>query len=807
MAATSRSVDITEALLTRQGESSNDSELAEKIASCLLYKGYCDFDVGCGPDAAAEARLQALRQAPLNTPPAEILSGLLGAGASVALHEMPVDAKGADPTLQQEGALSDFDELFMRIGAAAAAYADVLGIGAESRSPVLLMRGEQPLPEEEQVGAADLQPAAMTIQSCSTWINLFTRQRLLLLAFLGPGEGILQLDVYDGDLSPVTLRTWPGLVVLIRSDKISHKFSSSEPNGVLLSWVLDADTSGPRGGHNMARQRQLLQLPALAALEGWAEQQLQAVAVARKVDLLPRGWQLALQHDFQQGLTAAIRGIGMKLPGSWDVEGNSVALLASSDFGQLFPHARFDLAVMEQLYDPDPNTHMENSYVEGFERMKSACRHGCFLDGAELFDNKMFQLSISEARGMDPTQRWCLECQYEALVQSGLSKKDLSGAYVGVMTGVSGVEWQWDPNCSGVTAASPTINSNRTSFVLGCMGPSFAIDTEMASAASALCCAAESVVPHNASRTDGGLDTIATVATGVYAMIAPRILVRLASHQSPVGRCLSFQSRADGYIKSEGCGSICVRKRMQEKDGTLLVPDEETYGIISGYHMTHSGKTGFNAPNIAVQQQTLANAARHAGLSVLDIDAVECNALGSLLADAVEVSGIPKALRPNDAWREEGGLIIGSAKTNQGCANEAAATIGIFKAVQSLMGGVMPATLHQRQLNAHVDDDGCEINTEVLSYRMESAFHGVSAFSSTGANVHMIFWNAADEVKLAGKKLDDKLKLKQEVFPFWPAGGSAISEEEPQKFLAGSWYDWDTMEPVQLDDENTSGGA
>eukprot|EP00971_Amphidinium_carterae_P014500 286454-Amphidinium_carterae.1 len=81
----------------------------------------------------------------------------------------------------------------------------------------------------------------------------------------------------------------------------------------------------------------------------------------------------------------------------------------------------------------------------------------------------------------------------------------------------------------------------------------------------------------------------------------------------------------------------------------------------------------FKAPNAAIQQSTLTDAARRAGLSVLDIDAVECNALGSLLADAVEVSYISKALRPNEAWREEGDVMIGAAKTNKGCGNEAAA--------------------------------------------------------------------------------------------------------------------------------------
>eukprot|EP00971_Amphidinium_carterae_P076612 1513267-Amphidinium_carterae.1 len=194
--------------------------------------------------------------------------------------------------------------------------------------------------------------------------------------------------------------------------------------------LLRSERSADVGGPNLARRRQLLQLPALEALELWAEQHLQAVAVARKGEELPRGWQLALHHEFQQGLTAAVRGLGMKIPGAWDPEADFAAMLTATDFGQSFPFYRFPMG-MQDYYDPDPNIAAQNSY----QQMKSACRHGCFIDGGELFDHKMFQLSLSEARGMDPTQRWCLECQYESLLQAGLTKKDLSGAYVGIMTG------------------------------------------------------------------------------------------------------------------------------------------------------------------------------------------------------------------------------------------------------------------------------------------------------------------------------------------------------------------------------------
>mmetsp|Transcript_34293 Transcript_34293/g.80160 ORF Transcript_34293/g.80160 Transcript_34293/m.80160 type:complete len:933 (+) Transcript_34293:100-2898(+) len=787
----SRTVDIAEVLFGKPS-SGDDSKLAEQIASCLHYKGFCELDVGCGLDAVSEARGQAA-QVPLVKPPAEVVTGLLGPEASAALQELP---NAAGKVAVSEGAWQDFDDLFTRLAESAAAYAGSLGFDAASRSPMLLLRGDVPLPEE---AAGETRPDELTLQSCSTWLNVFMRQKLLMLAFLGPGEGTLQLEVYDGDLSSVTVRTWPGLVVLVRSELMSHKHSATDASGVLMSWVLGADTSGPRGAHNMAVGAQRAQpLPVVAALGRWAEDRLQAVADSNgDVESLPREWQMALHHEFQKGLTASVRGLGMHFPGSWDPEDNFAALLTATDFAVEFPMERWDHS---DFYLPNTDPNEVNFFSMGNSvefNLKTHNRHCAHIEGFELFDHKMFQISVSEAKGMDPMQRWCLECQYESLHQAGFVKKDLMGAYIGVMTGVGFVEWSLTPYVSGVTAASPTINSNRTSFVLGVMGPSFALDTELASAASALCCAAESVIPFNSSRTAGGLDTIATVATGVYATIVPQMTMQLASHHSSVGRCFSFQSRADGYIKSEGCGSVCVRKRTMETDGSFLVPDEDAFGSVSGWYMANTGKMSHRVPSASVQQQVLSSAARSAGVSVLDVDAVECHALGTQLGDAVEASTLPKCLRPGQSGLTES-LPVGSVKTNQGVGMEAAACFGMFKALYSLMAGVIPMTIHQRQLNPHIEDlsiGGCHISQEVVPYRLESAFHGVSAFSNTGTNVHVLFWNAADQERLRGNRTPSPLQ-DREVFPFWPNGGSDLAEGDRGYFVVGAWSEWQSMESM-----------
>merc|ERR1719221_1934572 len=73
--------------------------------------------------------------------------------------------------------------------------------------------------------------------------------------------------------------------------------------------------------------------------------------------------------------------------------------------------------------------------------------HGGFSDGIELFDCKFFDISVAEARGMDPTQRQVLEVAYIALEGAGWTKKQLAAkpAQIAVFVGLDKNEWSQIP--------------------------------------------------------------------------------------------------------------------------------------------------------------------------------------------------------------------------------------------------------------------------------------------------------------------------------------------------------------------------
>ena len=54
------------------------------------------------------------------------------------------------------------------------------------------------------------------------------------------------------------------------------------------------------------------------------------------------------------------------------------------------------------------------------QRGKSYTNRGSFVDDAECFDNKRFNISAAEAGCMDPQQRMTLEVTFAACMEAGI---------------------------------------------------------------------------------------------------------------------------------------------------------------------------------------------------------------------------------------------------------------------------------------------------------------------------------------------------------------------------------------------------
>src|ERR1700752_4208393 len=165
---------------------------------------------------------------------------------------------------------------------------------------------------------------------------------------------------------------------------------------------------------------------------------------------------------------------------------------------------------------------------------------------------------------------------------------------------------------------------------------------------------------------------------------------------SPVGRCKTFDASADGYVRSEGCG-ILVLKRLSDavRDG------DRVCAVIPGSAGNQDGaSSGLTVPNGGAQQRLIGAALARAGLAGDDVDYLEGHGTGTPLGDPIEVQAAGAVY--GAARGADRPLLIGSVKTNIGHLESASGVAGLIKVVLSLEHGIIPKHLHFQNPNPHI---------------------------------------------------------------------------------------------------------
>ena len=221
-------------------------------------------------------------------------------------------------------------------------------------------------------------------------------------------------------------------------------------------------------------------------------------------------------------------------------------------------------------------------------------RHGGFVRGAQRFDNRLFSISPAEVATMDPQQRLLLELGYMALHASSHRRATLLRAEDGVFLGIERPDWALaqPPQARGsvyaVTADNVSVAAGRLCFVLGLQGACSSVDTACSSALSALHGAAL------ASRADGKRGAVAMT---VSLKLVPHstLVVAKVGMLSADGRCKTFDTRANGFVRSEGVGAA-----------GLAWHREAALATLSGSAVRQDGRSAsLTAPNGSAQRVLL----------------------------------------------------------------------------------------------------------------------------------------------------------------------------------------------------------
>jgi acyl transferase domain-containing protein/acyl carrier protein/ubiquinone/menaquinone biosynthesis C-methylase UbiE len=424
----------------------------------------------------------------------------------------------------------------------------------------------------------------------------------------------------------------------------------------------------------------------------------------------------------------AVVGMGCRFPGGAnDPDSFWQLMIEGRDAISEVPPGRWDL---DAFYDPDPD-------APG----KMSTRWGGFLDRIEQFDPEFFGISPREATGMDPQQRLLLEVAWEALENAGQSSDRLAGSQTGVFVGVCNSDYflmRFESARSAVDAYVATGNahsvaSGRISYILGLQGPSVSVDTA---------CSSSLVAVHLACQSLKADECRMALAGGVNLILMPDTTIILSkSHMmAPDGRCKAFDAEADGFVRSEGCG-VVVLKRLSDAraDGDRIL------ALIRGTASNQDGRSsGLTAPNGPSQVAVIREALANAGLQPDDIDFIEAHGTGTSLGDPIEARALAEVF--GQGRTSDRSLRVGSVKSNFGHAESAAGIAGLIKAVLALQHGIIPPTLHLKKLNPHIDWGGLSIGvpTAATLWNRESGRRvaGVSSFGFSGTNAHVILSDA-----------------------------------------------------------------
>jgi acyl transferase domain-containing protein/acyl carrier protein len=423
----------------------------------------------------------------------------------------------------------------------------------------------------------------------------------------------------------------------------------------------------------------------------------------------------------------AVIGMGCRFPGSanspeafWELLRNEVDAITE------VPAQRWDV---DAYYDPDPA-------APG----KMNTRWGGFLDAVEEFDPYFFGISPREAPRMDPQQRLLLEVAWDALEHAGQTTEQISGTKTGVFVGLYNSDYSVselaDASRVDAYSASSYIHSvvpNRLSFLLNLQGPSVAIDTQCSSSLVAIHLACQSL---HTGECDMAL------AGGINLVLAPALTISFCKlgMMAPDGRCKVFDAAADGYVRSEGCGVI-VLKRLSD----ALTSGDPILALIRGSAVNQDGRTTrLTAPNVHSQQAVIRQALANGGIDPSQVSYVETHGTGTALGDPIEIEALTEVLGQPGVSRLE--CALGSVKTNIGHTETAAGIAGLIKVILALRHQAIPANLHFNQLNPYITIDGTRfvIPTKLQEWTSKHGLRvaGVSSFGAGGTNAHVVLEEA-----------------------------------------------------------------
>ncbi|XP_029673475.1 fatty acid synthase-like [Formica exsecta] len=341
------------------------------------------------------------------------------------------------------------------------------------------------------------------------------------------------------------------------------------------------------------------------------------------------------------------------------------------------------------------------------------------------FDASFFRVYPKQTRVMDPQLRLMLEVTYEAIIDAGINPSNLRKSRTGVFVGVSFSDanhiWKTESNEYRVLGCFKSMFANRISYSFDFIGPSYTVDTACSSSLTAM---HQAVVAIRTGECDsaivGGLNIILDPANTIH--------FHQLNMLSKDGKCKTFDTTANGYVRSEAVIAIYLQKTMDARRIYAKVINTATN--TDGYK-----PEGITYPNNDIQYLMLRELYNKAGIDPRNVVYVEAHGTGTQVGDSQEVDAIDRLFCKD----RKTPLLIGSVKSNMGHAEPASGLCSIAKVLIAMETGVIPANLHFAVPNPSIPalTEG-RIRVIDKATPWNGGLVGINSFGFGGTNSHVI---------------------------------------------------------------------
>jgi len=252
-------------------------------------------------------------------------------------------------------------------------------------------------------------------------------------------------------------------------------------------------------------------------------------------------------------------------------------------------------------------------------------------------------------------------------------------------------------------------------------------------------CSSSLVATSTAMRGLGNKEQSFSLCLGVQAILTPKLQRLLSSTGmlSPDGRCKTFDARANGFVRGEGCGGVLLVRESDFSHQRAVA----SHCILSHAVNQDGRSNGLTAPNGPSQSRLIQTALTKANLNKTRVSYLEAHGTGTSLGDPIEMQAVANALGRQSTMASP--IVVGSVKTNFGHTETAAGMLGILRILVNMEHNQVTPHLHFETLNEYIGVDlmeghRCSIPIEAIEWKMDDKIAGVSSFGFSGTNSHAL---------------------------------------------------------------------